>query len=185
MTDLPTSKTELLEQMEAGRSKWNDVLAQIDSSALEEPGIEGVWSIKQIIAHILGYEEWALALLTDLHESSAGARPAFDSFWQEQLDAYRQDHPDFPARMNETDDDQTNAVVVTYFDRFSAREVLERERQVYQQLLTATKALVDTRFLEPWRDGARPLIAILPNQSYGHYETHLPAIQKWLTESTE
>jgi len=62
MTDLPTDKTELIEQMEAGRWKWDNLLAQIDTSVLEEPNVEGVWSIKQIVAHILGYEEWASCL---------------------------------------------------------------------------------------------------------------------------
>ena len=182
MTDLPINKTELIEQMEAGRQQWDNMLAQIDPSALEESNVEGVWSIKQIVAHILGYEEWTLALLTDLHDPTSSALSAFDSFWEKQLDAYRQNHPGFPAHMNETDDDQTNAVVVTFFDRLSATEVLERERRVYQQLLAATEALADDRFLEPWRPDARPLIAILPNQSFGHYEMHLPTIQKWLGE---
>ena len=86
MTDLPTSKIELLEQMEAGRMQWDNVLAQISTSALEDPGVEGIWSIKQIVAHILGYEEWALAFLTDLHNPALSAQLAFDSFWQEQLD---------------------------------------------------------------------------------------------------
>ena len=109
-----------------------------------------------------------LALLIDLHDPTSTAQSVFDFFWQEQLDTYRRNHPEFPTHMNETDDDQTNAVVVTYFDRFSAREILARENRVYQQLLAATKALSETRFLEPWRSGARPHIVILPNQSNGY-----------------
>jgi|GEM_PF-4632218 len=43
-----------LQEMEVGRRRWKDVLSQIDPSTLEEPGVEGIWSIKQIVAHILG-----------------------------------------------------------------------------------------------------------------------------------
>jgi Protein of unknown function (DUF1706) len=180
MINLPANKTALLQEMEVGRRIWEDVLTQIDAFTLEEPGVEGSWSIKQIVAHILGYEQWALAFLTDLHDPRAGSRTAFEAFWQGELDTYRLDHPNFPARMRETDDDQTNAVVVATYDRFSASEVLERERQVYRQLLVATKAVSDHDFLMPWKPGARPLIAILPGQSYTHYQTHLPAIRRWL-----
>ena len=182
MTNLPADKSALLQEMQAGRRLWDDALTQIDPSTLEEPGIEGIWSVKQIIAHILGYEEWALAFLTDLHDPGAGSLTAFDAFWQGELDIYRLDHPDFPTRMSETNDDQTNAVVVVTYDRFSASQVLERERQVYQQLLAATQAVSERDFLMPWQPGVRPLIAILPGQSYAHYQTHLPAIQRWSTE---
>src|SRR5215216_1496497 len=180
MTDLPINKTELLEHMESGRREWEESLAQVDPSALDEPAVEGVWSVKQIVAHILGYEEWALAFLTELRDPGSSARSAFDAFWQKQLELYRQDHPDFPALMGETDDDQTNAVVVATYDRYSAGEVLERERQVYGQLHIATQLVPEDRFLEPWKPGGRTLIEILPGQSYTHYQTHLPAIRNWL-----
>ena len=182
MIELPNSKTALLEQMKIGRREWENLLVRIDPYIFEEPGVEGIWSVKQIIAHIIGYEEWSVAFLTDLHDPSAGASAAFDAFWQNQLHAYRQEYPDFPADMNETNDDQTNAVVVAAYDQFSAHDVLAHERQVYQQLLTAIQALPDLRFLEPWKSGGRSLMTILPSQSYTHYQTHLPAIQKWLTE---
>src|SRR5678815_4162431 len=107
--DIPKTKSELLSAMEAGRREWDTVLSQIDEQHLSEPGVEGVWSVKQIVAHVAGYEEWTVAFLTNRLNPGAGILAAHDAFWQDQLDAYRQDHPDFPVHMNETDDDQTNA----------------------------------------------------------------------------
>lgn len=178
--DVPTTKAALLDAMESARREWETLLAQIDAQALVQPGVEGAWSVKQIVAHIAGYEEWAAAFLTDRLDPAAGALAAFDAFWQRQLDAYRQDRPDFPAHMSETDDDQTNALVVAVYDRYSAKEVLERERHAYQQLLAATRMLSDTQLTEPWRPNSRSLMEILPNQSYRHYRTHMPAIRRWL-----
>ncbi len=180
--DVPTSKSALLRAMETGRSEWETLLSQIDEHTLLEPGVEGVWSVKQIVAHIAGYEEWAAAFLTDRLDPLAGALAAIDTFWQHQLDAYRQDRPDFPAKMSETDDDQTNAVVVAVYDRYAAHEVLDRERHAYRQLLAATRAVSDTQLTEPWRPNGRSLLEILPNQSYQHYRMHIPVIQRWLQQ---
>ncbi len=178
--DTPTTEAALLSAMETARREWDTLLFQVDEHALVKPGVEGVWSVKQIVAHIAGYEEWAAAFLTDRLDSTAGALTAFDAFWQQQLDAYRQNRPDFPAQMSDTDDDQTNAVVVAVYDRHSAQEVLQRERQIYQQLLAATQALSDAQLAEPWQPGGRSLFEILPNQSYEHYRMHMPAIRRWL-----
>src|SRR4051812_26537970 len=73
-------KSALLLAMETGRSEWETLLSQIDEHALLAPGVEGVWSVKQIVAHIAGYEEWAAAFLTDRLDPSAGALGAFDAF---------------------------------------------------------------------------------------------------------
>ena len=177
---MPTTKVELITALEGGRREWDSVLAAIDEQALAEPGVEGAWSVQQIVAHVAGYEAWAGAFLTDRRDPSAGALAAFDAFWQQQLDVYRQHHPDFPARMSETDDDQTNAVVVAAYDRLSASDMLARERQIYEQLLAAIQALSETQLAEPWREGGRSLLEMLPNQCYDHYQTHLPSIRRWL-----
>jgi len=178
--DAPQTKAALVSAMEAGRREWDALLSQIGAHDLEQPGVEGVWSVKQIVAHVAGYEEWTGAFVRDRLDPTAGTLAAFDAFWQRQLDAYRRDRPDFPARMSETDDDQTNALVVATYDRYSAREVLERERRAYEQLLSAIRVLPEARLSEPVGAGGRPLAAILPNQCHAHYQMHMPAIRRWL-----
>lgn len=180
--DIPKTKSELLRAMEAGRREWDTILSQIDEQALSEPGVEGVWSVKQIVAHVAGYEEWTAAFLNDRLNPGAGILAAHDAFWQEQLDVYRQDHPNFPAQMNETDDDQTNAVVVAFYDQYTVHEVLERERYAYQGLLSAVQATSESQLIEPGTVGRKSIMEILPNQCYGHYQMHLPAIQRWLAK---
>ena len=84
--------------------------------------------------------------------------------------------------MNETDDDQTNAVVVAFYDQYTAREVLEREQHAYQKLLSATQAMSDSQLIEPRIVGKKSIMEILPDQAHGHYQGHLPAIQRWLEQ---
>src|SRR5712692_5489806 len=147
--DVPTTKSALLWAMETGRSEWETLLFQIDEQALLEPGVEGVWSVKEIVAHIAGYEEYAAALLTDRLETGAGAQAALDAFYQQQLNAYRHNHPDFPAQLNDADDDQTNALVVAVYNPYSAHAVLDHEHQTYLRLLAATRAVSDAKLTEP------------------------------------
>jgi hypothetical protein len=180
--DGPTTKVALLDAMETSRREWDTLLDSIDAEALVQQGVEGVWSVKQIVAHIAGYEEWTAAFLTDRADPNAGALAALDAFWQRELDAYRRSRPDFPTRMSDTNDDQTNAVVVAMYDRYSAPEVLQRERHVYQRLLAATQAMSDTQLAEPWQAGGRSVFEILPNQSYQHYQMHIPPIRRWLEQ---
>ena len=180
--DIPKSKAELLNAMESGRREWDTVIYQIDEQHLSEPGVEGIWSAKQIVAHVSGYEEWTAAFLNDRLNPNAGILAAHEAFWQKQLDAYRQDHPDFPMIMNEADDDQTNAVVVAVYDQYTAQEVLEREQQAYQKLLSATQAISEEELLKPGTIGKRSIMEILPNQCYTHYRGHLPSIQRCLAE---
>ena len=180
--DIPKTKAELLVAMEAGRREWNAILSQIDEQRLSEPGVEGIWSVKQIVAHVSGYEEWTAAFLNDRLNPNVGILAAHEGFWQKRLDIYRQDHPDFPTSMDETDDNQTNAVVVAVYDQYTAQEVLEREQQAYQKFLSATEAISEDELLKPGAVGKRSIMEILPNQCYTHYRGHLPSIQRWLAE---
>ena len=180
--DTPKTKSEFLRLMEDGRREWDAVLSQVNKKYLSEPGVEGIWSVRQIVAHVAGYEEWTAAFLTDRLNPGADILATHDAFWQKQLDVYRQDHPDFPADMNQTDDDQTNAVVVAVYDQYTAHEVLDRERNAYQQLLSAVQATPENQLIEPKTVGRKSIMEILPGQCYGHYKMHLPAIQDWLAQ---
>ena len=56
-------KTEFIQRVESARSEWNDLLAQVDDDLMLEPGIEGDWSAKDILAHVMWYEREMVQLL--------------------------------------------------------------------------------------------------------------------------
>ena len=185
MIETPTTKAAFIAEMESIRREWDALLARLDEQGLLEPGVEGTWSVKQIVAHVAGYEEWAFAFIKDRLDPNAGILAEFDAFWQQQIDAYRHIRPDFPTHMSETDDDQTNALVVYVYDRYSTQEVLERERRVFQDLLAAVQALSESQLAEPFKSNGSSLLAILPNQSYQHYKTHMPAVRSWIEQRAQ
>lgn len=180
--DAPTSKMSLLQAMEDGRREWEALLTQIGEQAMLEPGVEGVWSVKEIVTHIAGFEQYAAALLTDVLRAEAHAQAALDQFYQQQLDHYRAQHSHFPAKLDDLDGDQLNTLFVAGQNQYSLHEVLQFEQQTYQQLLEATRALSDSDLTDPSKADGRTLLEILPNQSYGHYHMHMPAMRHWLDQ---
>jgi hypothetical protein len=51
---IPKTKSELLRAMETWRREWDTVLSQINEQSLSEPAVEGIWSVKQIVAPSYG-----------------------------------------------------------------------------------------------------------------------------------
>lgn len=50
------NKKELLENLRKGREAWNDAMTQVSPSRMEEPGIMGAWTAKDLIAHVTWME---------------------------------------------------------------------------------------------------------------------------------
>ena len=50
---------QLLAVMRTARSNWDALVAEAGEARLTEPGVEGDWSLKDIIAHITYFETWA------------------------------------------------------------------------------------------------------------------------------
>lgn len=46
------TKNELLNLLRLARAEWDALLASIDEARMREPGVEGDWSIKDLIAHV-------------------------------------------------------------------------------------------------------------------------------------
>jgi hypothetical protein len=178
------TKSNLLATMALGRKAWQALLNQIDEAAMLEPGVEGVWSVKEIVAHVAGYEQYFSAYIIDVQrdplKNEPGMTAMLDSYYQQHLDGYHQVHPNFPERLDDLNEDQLNALFAAACQDQSVQEVLLRERQAYQRLLTEVQALSEAKLTEQHRDGS--LIERIPNQCYAHYEMHMPAIERWWTQ---
>jgi len=56
------TRTDLLAALIAGRASWDALLDEVGERRMEESGVVGSWSVKQVIAHITGWERWAAEL---------------------------------------------------------------------------------------------------------------------------
>ena len=57
------NKEEVITRVKTERSRWNDIMARIDDDLMLKPGVEGHWSAKDILAHVVWYEREMVGLL--------------------------------------------------------------------------------------------------------------------------
>lgn len=155
-------KSELLTSIRTARTAWEGLLAAIDHSRYEEPGISGEWTIKDIIAHITWFEDEILRML--ITRSFAGA-----SMWWI-----------LPA-------DERNAQIYAANVNRSLPDVLAESQNVHSALVAAIESVSDEElndtagFIES-PPGALPWEIIAQN-TYEHYQHHTRDLQKWLKQS--
>src|SRR5215216_1902438 len=70
--EVPTSKQQLLEQLQQERSEWESLLAKIGNHRLELPGVTDRWTMKDTIAHLTTWWRREVARLAAVQR---GERP--------------------------------------------------------------------------------------------------------------
>jgi hypothetical protein len=159
----PGSKTELLEQMRAGREEWDALIAQIPDSARTESALAGGWSVKDLIAHVAAYENWTAAQIRAANEGRAPT----------DRELYGTDEmPDDPEGW---DLDRQNAAIYAQYKEMPLTEVMTFSSQAFADLVAAVAAVSDEDFArsgaQTWT-GDRTLLEVVPEQCYAHYEQH-------------
>ena len=56
-------KAEFIDRVKTGRGEWAELLLMVDADLMLEPGQEGEWSAKDILAHVMWYERQMLLML--------------------------------------------------------------------------------------------------------------------------
>ena len=56
-------KADFIDKVKAGRAKWAELLSMVDADLMLEPGQEGDWSAKDILAHVMWYEREMVGML--------------------------------------------------------------------------------------------------------------------------
>ena len=158
-------KSELLDWLQEVHQKWEALLDQIGPERMDQPGVNGDWSMKDMVAHLTGWNRWLLARLQAAQRSEVEPPPSW------------------PAHLQT--DDEINAWIYETNRGRSPREVLDETHQVYQQLLAAIEALPDeVRIdrIEPvfylvWVDDKR----FLAGEFFNHFhDDHEPDVRAWL-----
>ncbi len=155
------SKAELIKDLEEQNKQWEALLARIGEGRMDDPGVAGHWSIKDIVAHLMSWRRRTVARL------QAAAR------------GEQEPPPLWPANLQT--DDEINAWMYEANHGRSVREVLDDSRQVFQQLLIAINALPEAALMDPrrfpWLEG-QPLSAAA---LFSHFhEEHEPGMRAWL-----
>jgi hypothetical protein len=163
--DTAMTKAQLLDNLRTGRAQWEALLAQVGADHMTTPGVEGDWSVKDVIAHITLYEQ---RTAERLEAAARNERPA-PSPWPADLDM-----------------DARNALIYEAHRDQPLAEVQAESQQAFDRLVAAVEALPEDALVEPgrfaWLEGD-PLWEVIPGNSYAHYEEeHTPPLRAWLAQ---
>ena len=162
------NKSELLNELQKEYQQWKALLDQIGPARMEQPGVISEWSMKDIIAHLAGWQ------------------PRVNAHIQAAQRGESEPPPPWPAHLQT--DDEINAWIYESNRGRSVGEVLDQAHQVFQQLLAVVEGLPEDVRTEQvhqeariyhlvWLDGQR----FQPGEFFDHFhDDHEPDIRAWL-----
>ena len=156
------NKSELLNWLQEEYQRWEAFLDQIGEARMDQPGVAGDWSMKDIVAHLTGWNRWLVLRL----EAAGRGEP--------------EPPPPWPAHVQA--EDGINAWIYESNRERSLREVMDEMQQVHQQLLTFIKGLPDdVRIEQDWRIVWLGDQRFPAGEFFDHFhDDHEPDIRAWL-----
>lgn len=147
------------------RGGWTNLLALVGPERMDEPGVEGMWSVKQIVAHLTWYERAVVDGARQVMGTGVFTKP------QTGLRALTMD--------------ERNAAIAAEANARSARDVLRESDEVFGELVALIAAAPADILNDPHvlglPDDFVPWMAVA-NNSYAHYQHHEQAIRAWLDQ---
>jgi uncharacterized protein (TIGR03083 family) len=135
------------------------LLAQLSVAEMNQPGAVGVWSVKDVLAHLAFWERYAV---NTLRAVARGETPELSA------------------------DDETerrNASVVAQYYQRPLSAVIADWQQAREELLDAIEDLDDEDLNDPdrfpWSAG-QSLLDRLAGNSYDHEQEHIEQIREWM-----
>ena len=155
-------KSELLNWLQQQNRQWEAFLDQIGEERMDQGGVAGDWSIKDIVAHLTG---WQPRLTAHIQAAQRGEP---------------EPPPPWPAHLQT--DDEINAWIYEANRRRSVQEILDESRQVFQQFLAVIEGLPDDILIEPAYHivqlGGQRFSA---SEFFDHFhDDHEPDMRAWL-----
>jgi hypothetical protein len=158
--DAVISRATFLDALRSGRAEWDDLLIEVPRDLMEEPGVEGEWSIKDIVAHITWHEREMVEVLRQ--RALVGS-----NLWELPLD-------------------QRNATIFEENKHRSLDDILSQSGQTFRQLLREVEALSEEDLNDPARFKEMPPDwvpwKLLAENSYQHYPDHVASVAAWLRQ---
>lgn len=160
------NKTGLVDAMRTGYAALEKTLAPLDEAQMTTPGVNGTWSIKDNIAHIV---TWQRILLDRLHAVARNETPT----------SYGSD----PA------DEDIDGLNEQFYQQSKSRQlagVLADFRSIYAQIEKAVQSTSEEDLIDSqrftWAKGV-PLWRYVAGDTYEHYLEHITLIQEWLSRA--
>lgn len=158
----PPTKSDLIDVIRTERDRLESLLEEITADQRVEPGVDGSWSIKDIMAHIAAWERLAY----DRIHSAVSGKPL-----------------KFPIIQGDAEVDKLNADVFEKNKDLPLGEVTTEFHDAHQVFMAQIEELAeDFLFTTLPFDWAGKLTAqvVISANTHWHYLEHAVAIEKWL-----
>ncbi len=164
-------KSQMLAMLKEEFNNWEELLANLDEDQIVAPQLPGNWSIKDVMAHLMAWQQLSIARL----EAALNDREPVLPAWPEDLDPEPDGQPhDMNAWIYETYRDQPWSSVYGAW------------RTGFLRFLELGEAILEKDLLEsgkyPWLEDY-PLIAVLQGSYEHHHHDHFEPLPAWLKES--
>jgi hypothetical protein len=163
------NKSELLNWLQEEHQQWEALLERIDPTNMDQAGVNGQWSFKDLIAHLIPD---GLRSIANLH-AIQGNEP--------------EPPPPWPVHLQT--DDEINVWIYETNRHRSARQILDESHQMFQRLFTVVKELPDDVKIDTLLDGEHRYYfvclgdhRIRPGEIFDHFhDDHEQDVRAWLT----
>lgn len=158
-------KSELLDWLQEEYRQWEQFLDRIEPTSIDQPGVNGDWSMKDLVGHLTGWNRWLVARLQAAQRGEPKPLPPWPSHLQSE--------------------DEINGWIYESNRGRSVREVLDETELVHQQLLAVIEALPDDVRIERIEPAFHLIWArdkrFLASEFFNHFhDDHEPDVRAWL-----
>lgn len=158
------------------RDKFERLLNQLSFSRLTTvAGVAGPWSVKDIVAHIMSYEQYTADRMVEVihgeHYTPASNHAEMDAFLE------KFGYPDFGSTL--LNDEASNTWIVEKYKNISLEEVVAHEIQAFNAIVHAVETLHESQLNQ------HHFFEHITNNTYIHYREHSRDIERWLNPETD
>jgi hypothetical protein len=169
------SKKQFIMKLLQERDKFELLLNRVGyTRRMTLKGVSGKWSIKDMLAHILAYEQYIADRMNEILHGETYApcktQNALDAF----LDEFG--YPDFGSPL--LDDDSPNVWVTEKYANVPLDEVVAQELQAFASIISSLEKMPEDLL------NRHNLIDRVSNNTYRHYREHIVDIKRWLRSNT-
>lgn len=165
------TKSQMLDSIRSHSTRWEALLAEVGEERMQEPGVMGFWTVKDVAAHLTAWRERATIARLEAAQRDEPLPP-----------------PPWPLELDEDDDADVQVINQWIYqhnrDR-SLSEVLVDARESWRRMEVAVEGLSEQDLTDPdrfsWMNGYA-VGEVVPGSS-GHFEEHEEMIRAWLGEA--
>ncbi len=166
-----TNKDVFLARLMRERDKFELLINRIGfTRRLTIPGVSGKWSIKDLLAHVLVYEQFMADRMYEIQHGE----PYVPSRTQNALDAFldQYGYPDFGSPL--LDEETPLEWVVEKYRTVSLEDIVTQELNAFASIVASLEKMTEEMI------GKHNLYERIANNTYKRYREHSRDIHSWL-----